>query len=323
VTQDQQHQGRVIIGDPEHVAATSALFDDPPPAPPSRKPETPRTGANPRPSLQGEPTPSTRDTTERAVTPSSDPTKPPGKPRGIQLTPAHTKFVNAYLQTPDKPGQAYLRVYLNASPRRASERAYRLLKRPDIRAEIQRRQKISETKHAISRAAVEQRLYDIFTFDLRRFYYPATDESGQPHPKAGQPKEPHELDDEAARVIESYKHVETKEGRRREFKIGSRKDMAELLGRMRGWVKQDSSPPITANFHFDFGPKPVEGEVFETVPLHLSGLKDASTPSVRPLEGTEQPEEGVDLPPGYRGVRPGRAAELAEVFAPRKDEKPR
>ena len=257
--------------------------------------------------------------TAHASTPTSSATaehvktsRPKKQPR---LRSTWSRFLAALMKDPQHHGAAYLVAFPKSSPARAPESARRLLMRPVVAGELARRQKISAARSVINRQAVEQRLYDAFTFDFRRFYHPAG------HPDAGQPKLPHELDDEAARVIEGYKHVETKEGRRREFKIGSRKDMAELLAKMRGWVKDDGRPAITANFNFNFGPKPdAGGRVIEAIPLHLSGLKDASTPRVAPLDGQDDHEEGSRLPPGYRGVRPGgRAAELIEIFAPRED----
>jgi hypothetical protein len=41
------------------------------------------------------------------------------------------------------------------------------------------------------------------------------------------------------------------------FRIAPRLGAAELLSKLRGWVKDDGRSPIVANFNFDFGPKPV------------------------------------------------------------------
>lgn len=265
-------------------------------------------------------------TTEPAALPLGAPPKPLGKPRGIRLKASHTKFVTEFLKTPDNQRGAYLRVYPQARPQWASQRAYRLLLRPDVRAEIQRRQKISETKTAISRAAVEQRLYDMLTFDFRRFYHPATVEDGSPHPKAGQPNEPHELDDEAAQVIEAYEKAIGRYGEKVKFRTMPRLGAAELLVKLRGWVKDDGRPPIVANFNFDFGTKPSAADIkdVEAVPPCLydtMGLRDASIPA-QPIPH-ELDEHGdplkATLPSGYepgRGARiKSRSRELADELS--------
>lgn len=43
--------------------------------------------------------------------------------------------------------------------------------------------------------------------------------------------------------------------------------MAELLTKMRGWVRDEGRPPIVAEFNFNFGPPPGEGgKVIEPAP---------------------------------------------------------
>ena len=187
--------------------------------------------------------------------------------------------------------------------------------------------KFSETKTAISRAAVEQQLYDIFSFDMRRFYHPAVMQDGTPHPKAGQPKEPHELDDEAAKVIEAYEKAIGRYGEKVKFRTTPRLGAAELLAKLRGWVKDDGRPPIVANFNFDFGPKPGSPEDIKTVdavPPHLygaMGLRDASIPAQpipHELDKHGDPVKST-MPPGYepgRGVRiKSRSRELADELS--------
>ncbi len=264
---------------------------------------------------------------EPAQLPLGAPPKPPGKPRGITLTASHTKFVTEFLKTPDNQRGAYLRVYPKASLRWASQRAYRLLRRSDVRAEIQRRQKISATKAAISRAAVEQRLYDIFNFDMRRLFHPSTMENGNPHPKAGQPKEPHELDAEAAQIIEAYEKAIGRYGDKVKLRTTPRLGAAELLAKLRGWVKDDGRPPITANFNFNFGPKPGQNadmRSVEAVPPQLYGAMgfraegQRADPIPQDVDENGEPVKST-LPPGYepgRGVRiTSRGRELADDLA--------
>jgi hypothetical protein len=236
--------------------------------------------------------------------------KPP-KPR---LKRAHLQFITELLKDPSNQGLAYQRVYPNSGHRRAIEKASRLLRRPEIAAEMARRQSQIATKAVLTRARLEAALVEVFSFDFRRFYYPRLQADYTPHPRAGEPKDPCDLDEEAARVIDSYDRSMGKYGAKVKFRTTPRLGAAELLAKLRGWVKDDGRPPIVANFNFDFGPKPVTGERLpdiEAIPPHLyraMGLRDTSE-RVQPIpQALDEHGDPVKshLPPGYelgRGVR--------------------
>jgi hypothetical protein len=245
--------------------------------------------------------------------------KPP-KPR---LKRAHLQFITELLKDPSNQGLAYQRVYPNSGHRRAIEKASRLLRRPDIAAEMARRQSQIATKAVLTRARLEAALAEVFSFDFRRFYYPRLQEDYTPHPRAGEPKDPCDLDDEAARVLESYERSVGKFGAKVKMRTTPRLGAAELLAKLKGWVKDDGRPPIVANFNFDFGPRPVAGQRLpdvEAVPPQFygaMGLRDTSIPA-KPIPQTVD-EHGDPVPPsmpaGYepsRGVRiKSRGSELA------------
>lgn len=228
-----------------------------------------------------------------------------------RLKPAHLQFITELLKDPSNQGAAYSRVYPNANKNTAYRRANELVNRPDVASEILRQQNVRTAKAQITRAKLESALAEVFMFDFRRLFYPEfMDDGVTPHPKAGEPKAPHHLDAEAARVLDSYEKKVGKYGTAVTLRTTGRLGAAELLVKLKGWVKDDGRPPIVANFNFDFGAKPVPSQVIdvETVPVVLyaaMGLCDASIPA-RPiplaLDEYGDPVKS-SLPPGYE---PGR-----------------
>jgi len=239
-----------------------------------------------------------------------------------KLRPGHLRFIAELLKDPSNQGAAYQKAYPKAGYRRAIERASRLLKRPDVAAEMSRRQGQIATKAVLTRAKLEQALGEVFAFDFRRFYYPRLQEDSTPHPLAGEPKNPCDLDEEAARVIESYEKFVGKYGAKVKFRSTPRLGAAELLAKLKGWVKDDGRPPIKANFNFNFGPKPgtPEFKVVEAVPAQLYGPMGLRAEGERARPFPKEFDENGDpvkstLPSGYepgRGVRiKSRGTELA------------
>lgn len=227
-----------------------------------------------------------------------------------RLKPSHLQFVTELLKNPSNQGAAYSKVYPNASKNTAYRRANELINRPDVASEILRQQNLRTAKAQITRERLESALAAMFAFDFRRFFYSEL-EAQELGVKAGDPKKPHHLDDEAARVMESYERARGKYGDKTKFKTTGRLGAAELLAKLRGWLKDEGRPPVVANFQFNFGPKPASAEDMkpvEAVPEHLygaMGLRDASIPAQpipQAFDGHGDPVKS-NLPPGYE---PGR-----------------
>lgn len=248
------------------------------------------------------------------------------KPPKARLKPRHLKFVAELIKNPAKPAACYSLVYPEASPKTAYRRAHELMNRPDVKSELLRQQNVRVAKASMTRARMEEALGNVFAFDFRRFYQPAfieVDGVRVANPKAGEPLAPHELDPEAAQVIESYEKSMGKYGAKIKFRTTPRLGAAELLAKLKGWVKDDGRPPIVANFNFDFGPKPVAGQRLpdvEAVPAQFygaMGLRDASIPAKPVPKALDENGDPVpsSMPAGYepaRGVRiKSRGSELA------------
>ncbi len=241
------------------------------------------------------------------------------KPR---IRAAWLQFIAEVIKTPANQADAYRRVYTKANEKTAYRRANELLNRPEIASEIARRQNIRAAHAEISRAKMEGALTEFFQFDMRRFFYNDADEAAGLG-TAGEAKKPHHLTLEEGQALESYEKKRGKYGDAVKVKGTPRLASAELLAKLKGWVKDDGRPPIMATFNFNWGQNPgsnADMRTVEAVPPELysaMGLRDADLPA-KPLPSRE--DENGDpvkstMPPGYeagRGVRfGGRGRELA------------
>jgi hypothetical protein len=162
---------------------------------------------------------------------------------------------------------------------------------------------------------------------MRRFFYSEA-EARELKVVPGSPKKPHHLDAEAARVLESYEESFGKHGRKVKLKSSPRLAAAELIARLKGWLKDDGRPPITANFQFNFGSRPPAErdarviELVEAVPARMfgaMGLRDESQ-RAEPITTDAGDDGAPPMPPGYepqraRGVRiSSKGRELADAI---------
>lgn len=245
-----------------------------------------------------------------------------------RLAIAHHRFIEALLKNPTNHADAYRAAFPNVAQSTAANGAYRLLRRDDIAAELDRREKLSTAKNALTRNEMQDQLARILSFDFRRFYYSPEDAASIKGAIPGAPKKPHHLDAEAAQVIESYEHSVGRYGDKVKFRGTPRLGAAELLAKLKGWLRDDGRPPITANFSFNFGAAAPaaavrHANVVEAVPERLygaMGLRSEDEPA-KPMPATEVEEGEVaassTMPPGYEAGRPrgvrikSRGSELA------------
>jgi hypothetical protein len=255
----------------------------------------------------------------------------------------HVAFLTELVKNPSNPTACYRIVYPGANEKTANRRAHELLNRTDVSAELNRLQKLRAAKASMTRARMEEALVNVFSFDIRRLFYSEAEaaelnaaidantkltekQRAAAHVEAGDPKKPHHLDDEAARVMDSYEKSQGRYGPKVKMRTTARLPAAELVAKLKGWVKDDGRPPITANFNFNFGPKPgsPEEKVVEAVPVAMygpMGLREADQPAEPPPKAVD--EHGnltrSTLPAGYepgRGVRiKSRGSELAADIA--------
>lgn len=197
----------------------------------------------------------------------------------------------------------------------------------------------------MTRARLENLMGTVVEFDFRRFFYSESDEHDSRAARdtyiagamaagrsesdakgdaptirhAGEPKAPHHLDEEAARVIESYEKSYTEWGPKIKFKGTPRLGAGELLGKLKGWLKDDARPAMTATFNFNFAPTTEELEVVPVDMLPAMGLHEGTARRV-----VDDPEGAPAMPHGYKGVKMSSpAAELsADLDALEDAEKP-
>lgn len=239
-----------------------------------------------------------------------------------RLRPAWLQFITEVIKTPTNQGAAYQRVYPKANEKTAWRRANELLNRPEIASEIERRQKIRASFAEISRSKMEGALTEFFQFDMRRFYYNDADEAAG-RGTAGDAKKPHHLTLEEGQVLESYEKKVGKYGASIKFRTAGRLPSAELLAKLKGWVKDDGRPPIMATFNINLGDDHTAEKEVEAVPPALYGAMGLRTENqpMKPLPATEDADGNPirsAMPPGYergRGLRfGGKGRELAADF---------